>query len=472
MKFHSAANDCIFVRVCGAINIYLHHGPTQIEMATVTAFIRVSTKKADKANIRFRLRDGRHLQLFYKSNIEVNPAHWDPKKQEIKSKVVYDDDKRAKFNTSVGNMKGVILSAFNSVSEKESLTSDMLEVEVDKAINPEKYGLKVKPQTFFEVFNEFILEKKISKVRKSNYRVVLRALQRYELFKRATGSLSFQLSFDSISSAILSDIERFLADEHKYFKSHPEIYKAVPESRDPAPRGQNTINGIFTKMRTLFIWAGQAEKTANNPFRTFKIREDSYGTPYYITVDERNKLYKTNLSRHPRLAIQRDIFVFQCLIGCRVGDLFHMTKSNRINGAIEYIARKTRDGHPVTVRVPLNSVAKEILERYRDYEGPGLLPFISEQKYNVAIKRTFLAAKLKRSVTVLNPATGNAEIKPLNEIASSHLARRCFIGNLYKQVKDPNLVGALSGHKEGSKAFARYREIDEQMKNDLVKMLE
>lgn len=60
----------------------------------------------------------------------------------------------------------------------------------------------------------------------------------------------------------------------------------------------------------------------------------------------------------------------------------------------------------------------------------------------------------------------------LTEVASSHLARRCFIGNLYKQVKDPNLVGALSGHKEGSRAFARYREIDEDMKRELVSMLE
>ena len=46
--------------------------------------------------------------------------------------------------------------------------------------------------------------------------------------------------------------------------------------------------------------------------------------------------------------------------------------------------------------------------------------------------------------------------RPLNEVASSHIARRCFVGNLYKQVKDPNLVGKLSGHKEGSKAFARH----------------
>lgn len=34
------------------------------------------------------------------------------------------------------------------------------------------------------------------------------------------------------------------------------------------------------------------------------------------------------------------------------------------------------------------------------------------------------------------------------------------------------LVGVLSYHKEGSRAFARYREIDEDMKRDLVSMLE
>jgi integrase len=61
--------------------------------------------------------------------------------------------------------------------------------------------------------------------------------------------------------------------------------------------------------------------------------------------------------------------------------------------------------------------------------------------------------------------------RPLNEIASSHLARRTFVGNLYKQVKDPNLIAKLSGHCEGSRAFARYRDIDEDMRRELVDML-
>ena len=39
-------------------------------------------------------------------------------------------------------------------------------------------------------------------------------------------------------------------------------------------------------------------------------------------------------------------------------------------------------------------------------------------------------------------------------------------------IDKPNLVSALSGHKEGCKAFQRYRDIDEEMKRDLVKLLD
>ena len=132
----------------------------------------------------------------------------------------------------------------------------------------------------------------------------------------------------------------------------------------------------------------------------------------------------------------------------------------------------TKDGRPVTVRVPLNAAARAILARYDDPTRKTLLPFISAQHYNGAIRKAFLGAGLNRPVQVLNPITREPEIKPLYSIASSHMARRTFIGNLYKQVKDPNLIARLSGHTEGSAAFARYRDIDEEMKVDLVKLLE
>ena len=441
-------------------------------MASVTAFIRVSRKRIDRANVRFRLRDGRDVQLFHASELEINPSDWDATRQEIKAKVIYDAEKRIAFNRAVAERRNMILELYNTATDKESLTSEWLEKEINKRLHPEQYVVEEHRQTFFEAYEEFVEKRKLSDWRVRAIQVVIRALRRYELYARRTVDNRFVLDLDTVTPLVLRDIEEFLRNEHTFCDQYPEIYEAVPESRRPQPRGQNTINGILTKLRTFFIWANNVGKTTNNPFRNYAVEECVYGTPYYITIDERNKIYRTNLTRHPQLAVQRDVFVFQCLIGCRVGDLYKLTRNNLIGGAVEYIPRKTKDGHPVTVRVPLNSIAREILARYADYAGPGLFPLIAEQQYNRAIKRIFLTAGLKRKVTILNPLNREAEQRPIWKVASSHLARRAFVGNLYKQVKDPNLVGALSGHKEGSRAFARYRDIDEEMKNELVKMLE
>ena len=81
-------------------------------------------------------------------------------------------------------------------------------------------------------------------------------------------------------------------------------------------------------------------------------------------------------------------------------------------------------------------------------------------------------AGITRVVTIVNPRTKQSEQHPICDIASSHMARRTFIGNLYKKVKDPNLVGKLSGHCEGSKAFARYRDIDDDMIKEMTSLLD
>ena len=77
-----------------------------------------------------------------------------------------------------------------------------------------------------------------------------------------------------------------------------------------------------------------------------------YGTPYYITIEERDQIADYDLSATPSLEAQRDIFIFQCLIGCRVSDLMAMTPRSIINGAIEYMPQKTKGERPKVVRVP------------------------------------------------------------------------------------------------------------------------
>ena len=426
-----------------------------------------------------------------KTNIFVPVEYWDIQAQQIiipNFRLMNDEKKQLKtYLTTQSERLNTLISitqtAFNKV-DKDNIDSSWLKTIIDKFNFPEKHGstqeeVNVK-QSFFDAFDEFLQKRKLSDVREKNFMVLRRALSRYEMFVEANKKRAYRLNLDDITSDTIEDFESFLRNEHTLYDKFKSLYDKFPaitgtnrKSSKPQPRGQNTINALFNKLRAFFNWCNDNEKMTNRPFKNYESKPDVFGTPYYISIDERNIIYNTDLSHRPQLAIQRDIFVFQCLIGCRVSDLYRMKKEHIIRGAIEYVPRKTKDERPVPVRVPLTETAKEILKRY---EGKGqegkILPFISEQKYNDAIKDIFLQADITRIVTIINPTTREEEKRPINEVASSHLARRAFVGNLYKQVKDPNLVGALSGHKEGSKAFARYRDIDEEMKNDLVKLLE
>ena len=167
------------------------------------------------------------------------------------------------------------------------------------------------------------------------------------------------------------------------------------------------------------------------------------------------------------------IFIFQCCIGCRVSDLFKLTENNVIKGAVEYIPHKTKGERQNVVRVPLNTRAVVLMKKYKGMDRKGrLFPFVSAQKYNDDIKEIFRLCGMTRLVTVVNSVTGKEEQRPINEVASSHMARRTFVGNLYKQVKDPNLIASMSGHAEGSKAFNRYREIDDELKKEVVSLID
>ena len=173
-------------------------------------------------------------------------------------------------------------------------------------------------------------------------------------------------------------------------------------------------------------------------------------------MEEMQKILSTDLSSTPEYERQRDVFIFHCCIGCRVGDLLRLKKSDVIDGAIEYIATKTIADNARTVRVPLNATALAIIEKYKEYHETKLLPFISSQKYNDYIKVVLTKCGITRLVTVLNSITRKEEKQPINEIGSSHMARRTFIANIYNKVSDPNVIGSMTGHVEGSRAFARY----------------
>lgn len=155
-----------------------------------------------------------------------------------------------------------------------------------------------------------------------------------------------------------------------------------------------------------------------------------------------------------------------------MSDLTRLKKANVNGEVVSYVAEKTKKERTEVIRVPLNSCASDILARYAGLPGDELLPFISPQRYNDAIKEMCRLAGIDRKVMIINRATGENEMRSICELASRHMARRTFIGNLYKKVKDASVAGSLSGHKKGSRSFARYREIDDDIKQELVSLLD
>jgi integrase len=357
-----------------------------------------------------------------KTNIFIPSEYWNGESQQIvipNFRLMNDEKKELKqYLTSQSEKLNTLMTTIQTIfneTDNESITQDWLKLLIDKYNFPEKYNTKADTpakQTFFDAFDEFLEKRKLSDVREKNFMVLKRALQRYELFVSTNENQDFKWELDNITSETIENFESFLRNEYVLYDKNKNIYDKFPaiintkrKTSKPQPRGMNTINSLFNKLRAFFNWCLDTEKTTNRPFKNYESTPDLYGTPIYITIDERNQIYNTDLSFRPNLAVQRDIFVFQCLIGCRVSDLYKFTKQNIINGAIEYIARKTKDDHPITVRVPLNSIAKEILTKYADFEGKTLLPYISEQKYNDSIKDIFKLSGITRIVTMLNPTT-------------------------------------------------------------------
>ena len=138
---------------------------------------------------------------------------------------------------------------------------------------------------------------------------------------------------------------------------------------------------------------------------------------------------------------------------------------------LEYIPHKTREKSARTVRVPLGEKAQTVLSRLNKEEGKPLFSLRFNFKYNDAIRDILKRAEIDRLVTVIDPVSREEVRRPLYEVGTSHMARRTFIGNLYNKVKDPNLISSMSGHVNGSRAFARYRAIDDDMKRELVNLI-
>lgn len=125
-----------------------------ITMATVKAFIR-SGKKDTFANIRFRLSDGRNIQLFHTSELLVKPSMWDEKKEQYKAKAIIPVHckSREEFYKNVTDRKNLLLQLYTTHKIENS---EQLNQYVDEYLNPEKYNTDSSILCLYDRFSNYI----------------------------------------------------------------------------------------------------------------------------------------------------------------------------------------------------------------------------------------------------------------------------------------------------------------------------
>lgn len=402
------------------------------------------------AEVMVRFTGGRGYDQRAHSRVRV-PIHlWDADNQSLvvnKRYVSEDTILAAELQGRLDHIEQEVLSRF--LCEKHLFAPGWLQMVIDD-ITPRT--TQAIPVRIDQVCIDYIENNEMEHATIQRYKVLSRSLARYCDQVRP-------LYVNRIKVADIEDFQRFLARETGNARSH------------------NTIVSKLRALRAVCYWAKRKGMLDVCPFGEggFSIKQEVYGTPIVLTMQEVEQIYRAEMPSD-RLREQRDIFVFQCYVGQRVSDLKRMTHANILHTSsglcLQYTQKKVRKDNPLVTMVPLGKIATEIIERYSGQPNGQILPFIAEQNYNYAIKDVLRIAGIDRPVSILNTTTFADEFKPLWETASSHLARRTFISNVYEVTQEERLTISLTGHAEGSRALSRYIHITDDTKRSVIERLE
>lgn len=427
---------------------------------------------SETAYLCFRLRD-KERDVKVRTDVSVLGAYWDNTLQGYRPTRRVSSAERLRMERLVRD----IIQELEKVYRREKADAAWMRDVIDR-VRCAGASERPSPPTFVDRYEQFLREHAMAPNSHRIYSSTLARLKRCEAYKRdVEGRDDFHFYVENITAFQYKEFCEFIQNEHLLFRENEAFYaqQGMRGVRRPKPMARICVAASMRHLRTVHHWCIKQGYTNNLSCDQFSYPSPTPGTPVYITLHERDSIYYADLSGECMSAqLARDVFVFQSLIGCRIGDLWQLTYDNIHNGILTFIPHKTmgRSGHEVSI--PLSNKAQRILQRNFS-DGKRLFPHCCVTTnitiLNLWIKRVFALCGLNRMVTVRNPRTGADEQKPLCEVASSHMARRTFIGNLYKRVKDPALISSMTGHTNGSRAFARYRDIDDEIKTELVNLI-
>lgn len=419
-----------------------------------------TTKKQGSIRLRFRLNDGRSVQLYHKSEIQADLKDLTKfeKDGSLRAGIkIYNANLLKQIAAEIDAMK----RAYNTMkADGYDLTSEVFESLVLQELHP-KQAQRAKERTLIERLETYIdtsyKNGLFGNSRLKHYKILLQEISRF-----LTISGKSTITPNDFTANDVMSFRLFLFDEYKYVGKYKKIYSDLSERSKP--KEKRSLNTVATEMKQLnafFSSLEDADEINKSPFRKLGKAnkqlavKEQYDEPVILRKEELLKIMETDVPE--TLKATKDAFLLQCNFGQRISDFKKMTMANiAVNEDgipyIHYLADKTKKQKHSEFVAPIMLYGLEIIKRTR-FNMP-ILKYVSGQcGYNVKIKNLLKHCEIDRLCSIYDEEKGENTYIPLYELASSKLCRTTCNDLVRLQSTDDNASGL---HANGSKAVDRY----------------
>jgi integrase len=307
------------------------------------------------------------------------------------------------------------------------------------------------------------------------YKVALGKAEKLHRFLIITKRTS--VTPNEFTTDILLEFRKFIFDEFEYVAQYPELYPRNAGHRPPRQRLRGTT--VVHDLKLLQAFFAELENTdeiRRSPFRKISLEKRRilmhvmYDAPVFLKADELKKVMDTSVPSE--LQWTKDLFVLNCAIGCRIGDLLRLTMDKVAVSEdgipyVHYIPSKTEKLQTTNseVMTPLIGPATEIIKRTGLHFIDKNLHY-GKQKYNKTLRQLLQFCGITRRVSIFCHETKENIYMPVYEVASSKLARKTHIDMLTKLQINYYAAGL---HRAGSHAVFRYTNLELKDRYELMR---
>lgn len=373
-------------------------------------------------------------QVKLSTGVKVYPEHWNIRKQQayVNARLSkLDNNNNTIANDRLSELKDMFLEFKHYLCEHPTDIDNSITI-LRTRIYKNTMTTEIKKKSATTVMKEIIDAKQAASSTKEQQKLNVGKFERYLKENNISDT------WESMNLNTFESYQKYLVDNG---------------------RGSVTIRNII--QNTLFPLLKKVSKRVDIPFTWYDSNLNSFefvkdesnkelasNKKVTLTEEQLKQLYDypitgTELQVRKRTEI-RDLFVLQCLVGQRVGDMQKFfngdNEKDEEEDTISIIQQKTK----ARAIIPLTPLAKEIISKYQNTE----LKYYKPSNSNLNAELRIIAEEAGLNTPITFEDKDGKQVKPLFELVHTHTARHTFITIMCRRDIPKETIIIATGHED------------------------